>query len=281
MNKLIQFAVMVAVGALIFSTLLIPIINDAQKVAGPEVQYNNIQTGYTYRLTEHDENVRLDITGVDGDIYFNDQVITDDGFTIVTNTVTVRASTAIKGFNVTTPTQQLDLRVPWSSNFTITFNNGTCTITNNAGDVGNETVPYSWMFSPSDNGEWVTATGNSVHYVNSIKDIICAGYYSTGENDTGYLVRDGVATVANSAYNADVEYTLTPVDNTTDVFRLTALNIIVGDEEFNPWFVLIKRDITGHEASGATYDIIGVIPLIVIVGLVAGVVGVVAVRRGA
>lgn len=261
----------VLVGAVVLSAF-VPVIMETQKVSGAVVEYDNVQSGYTYQLTEKNENVTITITGANGDIYFNGEVISDDGFAIVTDTVTVRASTSIKGLNVATPTQQLDLRVPWSSNFTITFIDGTCTITNNIDDVGEETVQYSWMYSPSDDGEWVTVTGSTTHYVNSIKDVICSGYYSTGENDTGYYVRDGIAKVSDPDYTAGLTYTLNPVSGTTDVYTLASLNVNVGEESFTPWFLLVKKDIIGHEASGTMFDLFGILPLIAGVGLLLFVV---------
>lgn len=279
-KNMIGMVVAIVIGIIMIGPL-VTVVTDAQTTVGEEVQYNNIQTGYTYRLTEKNENITLTVTGAGGDIYFNGEAITEDGFAIVTDSVTVRASTAVKGFVVTTPTQSLDLRVPWNAKFTITFEDGTCTLADNSTDPAtiNETVAYSWMFAPSDNGEWVTVTGNSTHYVNSINDIICNGYYSTGDNDTGYTVRNGIATVADPSYEAGLNYTLTPVAGTTDVYTVSTFEVTVGDESFTPWFMLIKRDIVGHEASGSMYDMLGIIPMLVTAGLIIGIAGSIFIRR--
>lgn len=265
-TNLLTLVITLTVGIILVGSILMPVLANAQRTAGEEVHYDNIQSGYTYRLTEKDENITLKVTGSGGDIYFNDEVITEDGFAIVTDSVSVRAATSIKALNVTTPTQTLDLRVGWNAKFTITFEDGTCTIVDDATTTTTETATYSWMFAPSDNGEWVTVTGNSTHYVNSIKDIVASGYYSTGDNDTGYCVINGVATVTED-FTTKANFTLTPVSGTTDVFTAT-MTIDVGDENFTPWFLMIKRDIVGHEASGAAYSLYGAIPIIVIASLV-------------
>lgn len=267
-NKITGFVIALVLGAILVGGMLAPTVAGIQTTIGDTVAYDNIQSGYTYRLTEKNENITLKVTGSGGDIYFNGEAITEDGFAIVTDSVTVRAATSVKQFMVTTPTQSLDLRAGWNAKFTITFEDGTCTIVDDATTTTTETVTYSWMFAPSDNGEWVTVTGNSTHYVNSIKDIICNGYYSTGDNDTGYTIRNGIATVSDTTYTAGLNYTLTPVAGTTDVYTVSSFSIKVDEESFTPWFMLIKRDIVGHEASGPFYTMFGVITLLAIVMLV-------------
>lgn len=267
-NKITGFVIALVLGAIMVGGMLAPTVAGIQTTIGDTVTYDNIQTGYTYRLTEKNENITLKITGTGGDIYFNDEAIANDGFAIVTDSVSARASTTAKTLNVTTPTQTLDLRVSWGSKYTVTFEDGVCTIVDDATSTTKETVSYTWMFAPSDNGEWVTVTGSSTHYVNSINDIICSGYYSTGDNDTGYTVRNGVTTVSDTTYTAGLNYTLTPVAGTTDVYTVSTFKVVVGEESFDPWFMLIKRDIVGHEASGPFYTMFGVITLLAIVMLV-------------
>lgn len=265
-TNLLTLVITLTLGVILAGSLLMPAVTDAQRTAGEEVHFDNIQSGYTYRLTEKTETVSITITGSNGNIYYNGEAITDDGFALFTDTVAIRADATNKNLFVSTPTASNEYRISWNSNYSFVFDNGICTIT----DVGNSTVtatiPYTWMFSPADEGEWVTVTGSSTHYVNSINDIVASGYYSTGDNDTGYCVKDGIATVTED-FTTKANFTLTPVSGTTDAFTAT-MTIDVGDENFTPWFMLIKRDIVGHEASGAAYSLYGAIPIIVIAGLV-------------
>jgi hypothetical protein len=50
-------------------------------------------------------------------------------------------------------------------------------------------------------------------------------------------------------------------------------------ETFTPYRILVPYEISGHATSGSMYDMLGVIPLLVTIGLILGVVGVIASRR--
>lgn len=278
-TNVLTLVITLTLGIILAGSLLMPVISDAQRTAGEEVHYDNIQSGYNYRLTEKNEAVTVAITGSGGDIYYNGEIITDSGFCVYSDSVSIRADSINRFLYVSTPTQALEFRVSWASNYTFIYSNGICTITNVGTSTVLETAPYTWLYVPDDSGEWVTVTGSSTHYVNSINDIICNGYYSTGENDTGYTVRNGVATVSDSTYTAGLEYTLTPVAGTTDVYTVATFKVLVDDESFTPWFMLIQRDIVGHEASGAAYALYGAIPVLVIIGLVLAATAAIVVKR--
>lgn len=260
---LVAVIMTILVGVILIGTLLAPTIEGIQKTVGEEVEYSNVQDPYTYRLAEKNETVTIAITGTGGTITYNGEEITDEGFTVMTDTISVRASGS--NLYVTSPDGNIEYRTTWNSKHTIVFENGTCTNTDDSNDTVTETEPYSWIYIPDENGEWVTATWSKNHYVNTINDIMCSGYYSTGDNDTGYSVKNGVATVSDTTYTAGLTYTLTLVDGTTDVYRVTNYHVHVGDEEFEPWFILIKGEITGHEASGTEYTLYGVVVVLFIV----------------
>lgn len=258
------------IAVVLLASVLVPIVDATRTTIGEEVTYSNEQDPYTYRLAEKNETVTIAITGTGGTITYNGEEITDVGFTVMTDTISVRAS----GTNlyVTSPNGSYEYRTSWDSKQTIVFENGICTNTNTSNDTVTETEPYSWIYIPDENGEWVTATWSKIHYVNTINDIMCSGYYSTGDNDTGYSVKNGVATVSNTTYTPGLTYTLTLVDGTTDVYHVTNYHVHVDDEEFEPWFILIKGEIVGHEASGNMYDLLGIIPMLVTIGILLGII---------
>lgn len=280
MNKLIQYAVMAVVGVLVFTALLVPVINEGMKTAGDSVTYTNNAVG-SFKLNDTSETVIFE-RNADDTITLNGETIAKkDGFALASDTLSVFVAFGGRYYVVDQFGEIYSISAASTDTFTVTYQNGTVTFNNPANASLNTSETYTWLYSPADNGGWVTAYFNNAgytYYVKSPNDVICTGYYSTGENDTGYLYKNNELTLTGD-YTGSVDYTLTLVDGTTDIYRMTDFKVNVNDESFTPWCTLIKADVVGHATSGATYDMLGIIPLLVIVGLIMGVVGVVVTRR--
>lgn len=136
---------------------------------------------------------------------------------------------------------------------------------------------YSWVIIPSDAGEYVVIDASTTRYVSSLKDYIFSGFYYTGENDTYYSYYNGVAKAGD--YTASVTGTLTLVEGTTDIYQCSSPKMHVDNEEFTPFLCLVKADINGHSTTGAMYDVYGLIPLIVAVGILMFVITAILIRR--
>lgn len=272
MNKnLIMTVLGITIGVLVLSTVLVPIVSEAQKNAGETVTFQNNGV-YGYHIGESDESVTLTFTSADG--WKLNGVLAVGGFTVITDTVSVRTSEDGMGGVVTTPDEYFDIRSQWhSSPATLVCQNGVVTFDYSSSTPYHYEGVYTWILQPKENGEWQSKAGLGTVYANSINDILVAGYYSTEDNDTSYLLKNGVLVAGE--YETNVSYDQTKVDGTTDVYRINNLSLSVGDESFGPWFVLVKSEIIGHEDNGAAYSIYAVIPVLMIVALMVYAVSVI------
>lgn len=145
------------------------------------------------------------------------------------------------------------------------------------------TGTVDWLVYANDNGtSGLVQIKNytSPFYTSNTNDIIVLGnIYTTGDNDTFYSYYDGKLTV-NETYadESSVSITKTLVDGYTDIYN-TTITVTVGDETFNPFFILAPEKVSGHSATGAMYDVYGLIPLIVAVGLLMFVITAILIRR--
>lgn len=266
------------VGALVGVVILagfLPVFVSTQNNAGDSVTYEN-ESVRGYSLISTDDELTVDITAsaitIGDDTWTNNNqsawyVVTDDFLIWYGGT----AQHMILVHSDVTGDEQ---NQRWIESGTLTMANGEYTLTATPpNDAPTETYTgtYSWLFVPSESGEYVTVDGSSTRYVNSLNDYIFSGYYYTGSNDTYYSYYNGVAKAGE--YSASVTGTLTLVDGTSDVYNCSSPKMHVGEEEFTPYLCLVKANVTGHATSGALYSIFGILPLIAGVGLLLIVVG--------
>lgn len=307
MNKLIQYCVMVAVGVLVFSALLVPIVNDAQYSTATATlnATENFNAVYTENL-ETDITVELD---TDNNLVVNGAIITPaldlTETVVVTNqfVITYDGSAltflGLSGGSLTSiaihPDGTYDVVKTDNSTFTGTGVNVIIYPDNNgkygAFVQGNGHESF-WL----DNGKTaylsflsggVTDNNEIDHYVNCL-------YSATNENyetvwHTIYSLEDPAGSWVdlpstlklNQPYTKEVgdfavkwdtnNYTVTFTNDSGEFDKIVGSPIVYAPLEYH---YLAEKD-------GALYTMIGVIPLIVIIGLIAGIVGVVAVRRNA
>lgn len=256
------------VGVLILSAF-VPIISATQDNAGDTITYDN-PLGGSYTLKDTSNKVVFERLA-DDTIKLNDVVITkNDGFALISDSISVYVAFGGRWYIVDQETNIFDEGAAGTVPFRITYENGSA-IFENLSTSDTKTDTYTWVYVPDDNGEWNTAYFNGRnYYVTSINDVICSGYYSTGDNDTGYMLKNGVLTL-DEDYPGSVDYTLTLVDGTSDIYLMSDFKINVGEESFIPWCSLVKTEAVGHQTSGALYEVIGLLPLIAGIGLLLGV----------
>lgn len=288
MNKLISYAVMAAVGVLVFSALLVPVINGAQTVTGDPVTYEN-ETSVTLRGASAGDVLHAFIDTDDN----NAKKITLNGVEIESfDTLTFADACIISDslymqVDPTRDTNYLYLSslvsggASWWSDCTIEFTATTIRIhgTSENGAI-DETHNYSWGYvicNPA-NGTYCASVAGGTGYVNTTKDVILCGMYLTGDNDTPYVYKNGVFTTSQWTGTKSVNVDMEKVSGTTDIYTAT-VDVDIGDENFTPYRIYLPLEVHGHADHGAVYSMLGVIPLIVIVGLIVGIVGVVAIRR--
>ena len=274
MNKLIQYSVMVAVGVLIFSAFLIPIVNDA--TVGEKTANN---TGVSF--VELSENETLNVKYENKILTVNDEVITPYPIYswVFSEDFALRCTSGAAGgkWFIITPTINTEL-----TDLVMTFNNGAYSGTYNGTNAVSGT--YEKVFYKSAEKAPYVMTGEGVIYVNENSPINCYGVTgSTRVHITGTL-DDITITVGGNTVNAeDINVNMTQVKPGVDLYKFTSVTFSYNGTDYTYDRVVLPAsvDYTDPAAEGSTAAIINIIPLIVIVGLIAGIVGVVAIRRNA
>lgn len=270
-KNIIVLMVGALVGVLILSTF-VPIIGATQENIGESVTLDQDYDS-TY-VPEHNlwQGEDLTITWVKADRTFtvNDDTITLSDkrrILIASNDFAVR-SAGTSG-NPLVATNRINQISNSDASFTLTVTDGEYSLT-----VGTDTAmtgTIEWLVYPvSENGniQVVQPTDVSSFMTDKNSDIIILGnVYTTGDNDTFYSYYNGDLTV-NDAY-ADVSSVTihkTIKSGYTDIYD-TSITVNVGDESFTPYYMLVPKTVSGHEASGALYEVIGLIPLVAGLGL--------------
>ena len=281
-KRLIELTVGIVVGLVVFSAILMPVVNNAKLTTGDEVTYTNTGAGYTLLTTSENMSISL-----------YDTTITIDGVEYPAKTGTywgIATDTWVIRYNGSTfdfTTGRLNGGEPYGPQIdgaTITLADGNSTVEytfDNHTRSETYSSSYTWAAIPSQSGEWITVSQNSQVYVNDLNDFILSGFYTTGDNDAYYTYYDGVSSAYYSSTTYPAEFTadLTLVEGTTDVYQTSRPLMHVGDESFTPYVYLVKEKISGHADSGTVYDMISVIPILIIAGLIIGIVGVAISRR--
>lgn len=267
--KVISLVVGLTVGVLLMVGLVSPVVVDGQKTAGTEITYENANVG-TYTLHDSTDVVTFERLADDTILVNGESVQKSDGFALASDSISVYVAFSGRWYIVDQTSEILSFGATATTHIKVTYSNGTVTFNNLDNPAQDKTETYTWLYAPSENGEWITAYMNSGrdYRVNTINDVICTGYYSSGELDTGYIFKNGTLTLEED-YAGSVDYSLVPVENTTDMFKLTDFKINVGNENFVPWCTLIKGEISGHETSGANYALLGAIPIVAFIALIA------------
>lgn len=279
------------IGVLVLSTVLVPIVGEAQKNAGEIVTYTNpidSKNPYHYDYVDSLELVATDHTSsrnfntytVNGQIItaisdYMLAVLSDDFALQIGPNGEFAPSYATDPFtNPPTITSQNTL--------TLTFQNHVWTLT---GDVTGEIASghYDWVVTYKDDGSFIARNGNPTNFYNSgdMKDfILYSGNYTSGEFDTFYAYGGGELSIGVQSYEGSINVINNRlVDGTTDVYQIGVVNLTITDgesiETFTPYRALVKETIIGHEDKGAAYSIYAVIPVLMIVALMVYAVSVI------
>lgn len=161
---------------------------------------------------------------------------------------------------------QTALKYAAAFNLTISADNVTGTITTTANPAEEITVDVDgWTYLYDAAGDYVFANGNESYYVNSLNDLVLSGLYSTGENDTVYSFKDGTMYTYGD-YEASTTGTLTAYGNSYDGYTLSDITVSIGDETFTPYRCLVPKDVTVHNKN-LEYTLVGIIPVLILVGV--------------
>lgn len=255
----------ILVGGLILSCF-VPVIVSTQQTVGDGITLTNESYEYV-SLSNGDVNTTYE----DGVLKINDVTQTVPA---VGGQIFFACDYVILWFNGSVPygsylNQASGIRNIASFDLTVSDNklSGSVTYDNNKTQtVSDQDITFSFYYDP--NGEYSVFKGSTTQpYVNSDVDITAVGTYYTGDNKTFYWCYNGVAggIDENFTYGATISKTLT--DGTTDIYNVTGVTFDISGETFTPFYMIAPKEVSGHQTSGAMYDILGMLPLVAGVGL--------------
>jgi hypothetical protein len=283
-KNVLQMVIAVAIGVIMLGPLA-SVVAGAQENVGPETNLtNSVSADYTYNLW-NGEDITFEFTkGTPNTYSVNGETVTLNAaqqILIASNFFSMRSGglPANPGINY----EYLGSTAGAEDTLSYVIENGEYTLT-----IGDTvlTGTLDWMVYAVADGKTgtsglgqLTTPASAFYTSNANKIVVLGNIYTTGDNDTYYAYYDGKLTV-NEDYedNSKVNIVKTIANGYTDIYS-TTLSVSIGEETFTPYFVLAPITISGHEASESMYDLLGVIPLLVTIGLILGIVGVVAVRR--
>lgn len=285
MHKLIQASIMAAIGVIIFSSLLVPIIDGAQD--GYNETFTNTGAGQVY-VTEVKEDTVINYTGTA--LTINDVNIpafgsrcsftSDNAFMYHGGTPGSSKIFAWDGDSYENPT---------FTEYTATIDVDTKTITIIGLVDSVETTincSYNWCYVTAIAGDYISIDSNFSRdfYINSINDIKSVEY-----NNAGYVFSsNGGVLRVNGVDQGTVNYTTTEINDYTNLEKIhveklisnTGLYYTFNNNDYSVHWTIAPYTVQAHlNADDSIIQLFGVIPLIVIFGLIFAVVGAVVYQR--
>lgn len=306
MNKLIQYVVMAAVGVLIFSALLVPIINDATTT---EKTFNNSE-GALFQVEKFDTDSSYSFEWIYTDpthATINNETVTLSNATVIcaTDSFLIRyGQDTSNGYYLQSVGGGLGAYASETNKTTLTINvNGgslTSVVSNEGSTPTSKTIAINEGYGIVAKGNYVMKAPTQGAYMLNDSPIVAMGLtaldgvWSNMFQITGTVEGVEVEQIspAPATYSiSDVEINSVAVAGYEDLSELNSITFVatqiadttkVHDCTYN--YFIVPAEVTADitvTPDDATRAIMGVIPLIVIVGLIAGIVGVIAVRRNA
>lgn len=276
-NRYVASVIAVIVAVIVFATVLIPVVTYAQDTAGEEVVYENHTSGQWQivetHLSELGEDdlvvIRTNVAGqhyvsINGEEYHQEDIggsinwLMSDGITLNQNSAGSLFIVYMPGY--------VNRVISAGAESEITLSGGNITLTYSGGTI---TGTYTWAYYYDPDGEYVEVKGNGIdypYYLNSVDQVICAGYYSTGDNDCYYSAYKGTINTDGEFDTGWKDNRWNKIGTTTDVYS-GYLNVTIGDESFAPYIVLVPNEVQGHLASGIPYMLWGIVPAFVVLSL--------------
>lgn len=275
------------IAIVLFSSVLLPIVSDAQKDLGTPVTATNTAGAYLYSEWDGSDMTieYVAATGLPDGLTINGEttgltfsrtpsiLIASNDFAVRTGGSSSQGAIPVINYLGETATS--------SSNrsFTIEITDGAYSLTVSNVEVLTGTI--DWLIVADVEGDLgISQVPQSEPFYMSESDnfIVLGSIYVTGENDTFYSYYNGDLTVnADYADVSSISISKELAEGFTDIYDTTVI-VTIGEETFTPFYILAPLSVSGHAASGANYSLVGVIPIIVIVGIILAVIGVALTR---
>ena len=296
-KRIVALVVGASVMVLIFSALLVPIINDAtttektfenvgyfdlKEYSGDDIEYSakwdhTEPTQFTVNdeviPITYTENVNTSIV-LDGNFFL--RYFPNTGVTLYYGSQAIVEANTTNGYDMT-----------------LSYSEGTLTITN--GNASRE-ITVDTFYSIANDGPFVMKKGNVAAYMKEDSIIYGSGRTNVGTDVVGTLVSGTIDDVEvtiwrGEATSRDVVINATEVSGYIDLYSFDNVEFYVDDtKEDNPTttakitysYVVVPAEVTAELAvhpDSATLSMLSVIPIIVMIGIVLAVVGVAIVGR--
>lgn len=297
-NKILATIIAIFVGITLVGSVLMPTVIDASEVLGDPVTYTNENGGTGFREAKAGDVLSItrevgaptDLVMLNGETVTRpnswDNLIMSDGIYSRTSPTSYDTIFRYYDINSENPIGTIYVNMPGgSTTYTYTFTfSGSEIVMSDSVDGGAPTVrrniEYSWAYIPCPDSEkaynFVSVDGASstIYVKNGTIPILC-GAYETGDVDGIYWLYDGETFFSTADYEIEPTFTYSLADGTTDIYTLgVTVDVEPSAESFVPYKVLVPTVVDGHKDSGAAYSIVSVLPVMVIVGILAGVVAV-------
>lgn len=300
-TNILTLVITLVIGIILAGSLLAPVISDAQKTIGPEVTLTNdsdivlreIEDGDVFKLTSTVvSGSKTDvwtindapIAGINGSALGWNVGLISDAMYVQVMASGNPSSGSVLMMDSTTGEKQYISRATTDGTYvwSWTFSDGELTYIDRYGTT--VTAQYTWGYvaCPFEEGEYYSAEASGSGVCKSVNDLILCGAYTTGALDTAYAYYNGQTYAANTDYTMSVDAQTELHAGTTDIYDITvSVNMTDGTntETFTPFRIFLPYEVTGHEAGGASYALVGAIPIMVIVALLMVAVGAIAYRR--
>lgn len=301
-TKLIPIILTLVVGIILAGSVLMPVIDDAQTDLGNPITLKNdsdivlksIDDGDVFKLTStrNADSSKTDvwtindkvISNVSGSsLSWNVGLISDAMYVRIISTANA-SSGATTLMSSTTGVEQYISPATTEGvyTWTWTFDNGEMTYIDRYGTEVVASYTWGYVACPLEDGEYYSAETDGTGICKDASDLILCGGYTSGSLDTMYALHKGETYTSVSDYSMSVNTTTSLHDGTTDIYDITvSVDITDGTdtENFTPYRIYLPYEVSGHATAGASYSLLGAIPIMVIIALIMGAVGMVVVKR--
>lgn len=282
-TNILTLAITLTIGVILAGSLLMPVIIDAQTTMGDPITYTNTSSYGEIYVTEDISGTHTIVMDAESNtITYDSEVISSPtrGYIVVTDAIVVVNQGAYITICYGSDTYQFN--ASWGNSYDITFEDGTATMirTSSGGTQTTFTKEYTWIgYKVASGGNYINMSSDANKYLSNMNNLLSVGYYSSGDNDTFYCLKDGEITISETTFTASVALSSTDiVSGTTDVYYAYPV-ISVDEESYTPYVWAVQKEIYGHQTAGASYELLGAIPIIVIIGLVLAGVGAISIRN--